>query len=118
VGGRVGKREGDVPAPARRTADREARGELGDAVQRQFAWVERMWEARGDLDRRVELEPGADAGADPAALQQRRGLDRARAHEDVFGPDRSALDRPVGSPLLALDPHDPTVRSTQTRDAA
>ena len=88
VGAGVGERERDVAAPAGRSADREPGRELGDAVHRHVAVVDRVIEACRDLHRRVHLQAVADVAADAAALQQRGRLGRARAHEHVVGADR------------------------------
>ena len=56
VGAGVGERERDVAPRAGRAADRQARGELGDAVHRHVAVVDRVRKAGRDLHGRVHLQ--------------------------------------------------------------
>ena len=72
-------------------------GELDDPVHRDVEVVDGLGEAGRDLDRRVELEPVADVAAEPASLQEGRGLDGAAAHEDVLGPHGQRLVDAIGS---------------------
>src|SRR4051794_22949018 len=96
-----------MAATADGSPDGEARRELGDAVHRHASMIEWLREARRDLDRRVQLQSCAGATTDAAALQQRRGVDRAGTHEDEVGTDEKALDRPVLTSALASRASDP-----------
>ena len=85
------------PGPGRRAAERQVGGELGDLVDGHVArQVQRVAEVGGQLDGRVHGERRADAAAQAGALQERRRLDRATAHEHVTGVDgdRRARRRP------------------------
>src|SRR4029453_13037101 len=100
-----------------RAPDREARRELGDAVHRHVAVVERMPEPCRDLDRGVQLQPRADVRADTAALQERRRLDRTATDEDVLGPDQHVFDVPVER-APAPSTHDVVAAAYEAEDAA
>ena len=118
VGARVGEGQRDVAAAAGRATDGQVGRELGDPVHRHVAMIERMAEARRDLDRGVQLQSDADLLANPAALEQGGRLDRAGAHEDVVGVDRQVVCVPVGIALAASDPDDAIAALEQLQHGA
>ena len=71
-----------------------------------------------DLDHGVQLEASADVAPDATAQQQRRGLHRPAADEDVIGADRQGLvavavaadtTRTDDAAAVAQQAHDATV---------